>query len=269
MSERLVTPTGQQLIAEFEALRLVGYLDAARPPVPTIGWGHTEAAGGEVRYVDGIVTPRVIVGKRISEAEARRLKERDLALFARGVERLLKRIPARWQFDAMVSLAYNIGVGAFSRSSVLRHFNAGRNDAAAEAFLLFNKSGGRVLNGLVRRRNAERALFIGDVALASRFTQAKLPEYSGGFVSPAETPVPLAHASTVEPPPDDPGTPAMQSSTIWSQIAAILTTLGTAAAQAFGAIDWKTAAVITAGGVLAFGIYTISERMRHAREFGA
>jgi GH24 family phage-related lysozyme (muramidase) len=270
MSPRIVTPTGQKLIAEFEALRLAGYWDAAKPPVATIGWGHTEAAGGEIRYEDGTVTTRVIIGKRITEDEARRLKERDLGLFASGVERLLKRSPARWQFDAMVSLAYNIGTGAFARSSVLRQFNAGADAKAAEAFLLWIKSGGRVLNGLVRRRNAERALFMGDVDLASKFTQAKLPPYSGGFPSPAETqeaPPPVVIADGVKP--DEPGTPPMQSTTIWSQIAAVLTTIGTAAAQAFGAIDWKTAAVMTAGGVAVFAIYTISERMRHAKEHGA
>ena len=64
------------------------------------------------------------------------------------------------------------------------------------------------------------------------------------------------------------GKPATQSTTVWSQIAAVLTTVGTAAAQAFGAIDWKVAAVITIGGVMAFGIYTISERMKKSREEG-
>lgn len=58
--------------------------------------------------------------------------------------------------------------------------------------------------------------------------------------------------------------PLMKSTTIWSQAAAMLTTVGTAVAQAFGAIDWKVAAVITVGAVLAFGVYTISERMKRA-----
>jgi len=58
------------------------------------------------------------------------------------------------------------------------------------------------------------------------------------------------------------------STTIWAQIGAVLTSVGAGAAQVFGAIDWKVAAVITAGGVAAFAIYTISERLRHARENG-
>jgi lysozyme len=61
----------------------------------------------------------------------------------------------------MVSLAYNIGMAAFGRSSVLHRHNAGAHDKAADAFLLWNKAGGKVLPGLVRRRNAERALYLG------------------------------------------------------------------------------------------------------------
>jgi len=69
----------------------------------------------------------------------------------------------------------------------------------------------------------------------------------------------------MEPPPPK---SMAKSTTIWAQIAGVLTTVGTAAAQVFGAIDWKVAAVITVGGVAAFAIYTISERIRHARESG-
>ena len=61
---------------------------------------------------------------------------------------------------AFTSLAYNIGTTNFSKSSALRHFNAGNKMAAAEAIQLWNKAGGKVLNGLVRRREAERELFL-------------------------------------------------------------------------------------------------------------
>lgn len=257
--------TGLSLIRAFEGKRLTGYLDAARPPVPTIGWGHTEMAGGVITYASGEKTTKVLVGQSISELEARRIHERDMMQFETGVARLLKRSPRQAEYDAMVSLAFNIGVGAFGKSSVLRKFNAGDATGAADAFLMWNKAGGKALAGLTRRRNAERALFLGDIALASKYAGVVLPGY-GSRIEPAIVNEP---EETGARPDDVQGKPAAQSTTIWSQAAAILTTLGTAAAQALGAIDWKTAAVITAGGVAAFAIYTISERMRHARENGA
>ena len=63
------------------------------------------------------------------------------------------------QFDAMVCLTYNIGPAAFARSTVLRKHNAGDFPAAAKAFLMWNKAGGKVLRGLTRRREAEAALY--------------------------------------------------------------------------------------------------------------
>jgi lysozyme len=60
----------------------------------------------------------------------------------------------------MLSLAYNIGPGAFSGSSVLKRFNQGDMQGAADAFLMWNKGGGKVLKGLTRRREAERELFL-------------------------------------------------------------------------------------------------------------
>jgi lysozyme len=68
------------------------------------------------------------------------------------------------EFGAFVSLAYNIGPGAFMKSSALRHFNAGDKAKAADAILLFNKAGGRVLQGLVNRRKDERVLFLTPVS---------------------------------------------------------------------------------------------------------
>jgi len=257
--------TGLALIRAFEGLRLAGYLDSVK--VPTIGWGHTSMAGGIITYEDGTQTSEVIVGKKISRTEADRLKARDTALFEKGLLPLLKRSPRQHQFDAMVSLAFNAGLGNFKKSSVLRHFNAGRDQEAGNAFLMWNKAGGKVLAGLTRRREAERALFLGDLAAASRFAGAKLPEY------PTQTGKPAAETAIIPEetgtrPDDNQGTPAAKSTTIWAQGAAILSTLGTAAAQAFGAIDWKVAAVLTTGAVAAFAVYTISERMRHARESG-
>ena len=73
---------------------------------------------------------------------------------------LMTRKPTDNQYGAMLSLAYNIGPGAFKKSTCLRRFNAGDDAGASEALTWFNKAGGKVLRGLVSRREAERDLFM-------------------------------------------------------------------------------------------------------------
>ncbi len=147
-----LSDVGFQLIAEFEGFRSAPYLDAVG--IPTIGYGNTYYTDGrKVKMSD----------KPISRDEAKALK---LAIinkdFAPAVRRVIQGVPipvTQGMFDAMVSLAYNIGTGAFAKSSVVRHLKQGNKEAAADAFLLWNKAGGRVLNGLTRRRQAERRVF--------------------------------------------------------------------------------------------------------------
>jgi lysozyme len=137
------------LIKEFEGFRAETYLD----PVVfwTIGYGTTANAGVGI-------TPKA--GMKITEAEATEYLWRAVDKFAANVEEALTRNATENEFGAMVSLAYNIGPGAFKRSTVLREFNAGNKQAAADAFRMWNKAGGAVLRGLTRRREAERNLFL-------------------------------------------------------------------------------------------------------------
>lgn len=136
---------GIALIKSFEGVKLVGYKCPAG--IPTIGYGHTG--------------PEVKVGMKITQEQADALLANDLRKFEQGVEGFLDGVPASInQFAAMVSLAYNVGLAAFSRSSVLRHHRQGNRDLAAEAFLLWNKANGVVLPGLTRRRKAERELYL-------------------------------------------------------------------------------------------------------------
>jgi len=260
--------TGLALIRAFEGKRLTGYLDAVK--IPTIGWGHTEMAGGVISYASGEKTTKVLVGQSISELEARRIHERDMEQFEGGVLKLLKRSPRQAEYDAMVALAFNIGLGAFGKSSILRKFNAGDSQGAADAFLMWNKAGGRVLAGLTRRRNAERALFLGDIALASKYAQIALPGY-GARLEPAVIEKPEESGAR----PDAPGKPAAESTT--NQAAAgvsILALIGAALRQAkealapiMDAIPIEPQWIITAV-TLALAAYIIRERMRHARESG-
>jgi lysozyme len=140
------------LMKEFEGLRLEAYPDPGTGGEPiTIGYGTTARAGVGI-------TPKL--GMRITKAEAEEYFRRTLVKFADEIRPAIKRPINENQFGAFMSLAYNIGPGAFKRSSALRKFNAGDIAGAADAILLFNKAGGKVMRGLQRRREAERALFL-------------------------------------------------------------------------------------------------------------
>ncbi len=144
-----ITPVTLALVKEFEGLELKAYKDAVG--IWTIGYGTTAAAGLGI-----LPTP----GMRITEAEAEMYLKRGLERFAAKIDPLIKRPITANQRGAFLSLAYNIGPGAFAKSSALRKFNAGDIAGAANAILLWNKAKGRVLNGLTRRRAAERTLFL-------------------------------------------------------------------------------------------------------------
>lgn len=146
-----ISAAGLNIVKKWEGLRLVAYADPATGGEPyTIGYGHTFAAG----------PPKVKPGMRITSAEANEILQSDLRSFENGVGSLLTRQASQAQFDAMVSLAFNIGLGNFKKSTVLRKFNAGDFTGAAEAFMLFVKANGKVMKGLINRRSEERELFL-------------------------------------------------------------------------------------------------------------
>jgi lysozyme len=142
-----VTKEGLALIREFEGFRSSAYRCPAG--ILTIGYGHTSAAG----------PPEVKPGMRLSREEAEQVLAGDVGRTAGEVKDLLVRELTPPQFSALVSLAFNVGIGAFARSSVLKSANAGQFGIVPQKLLLWTKGGGRVLPGLVRRRNAEAALF--------------------------------------------------------------------------------------------------------------
>jgi lysozyme len=144
MTQPKTSKAGLNLIKEFEGLRLTAYLCPAK--VWTIGYGTTKG-----------VKP----GQRITEAQAEELLREDVAAFERGVADAVTGPLAQHQFDALVSLAYNIGLGAFRTSTLLRLLNKGEYASAAKQFDRWNKAGQKVLAGLKRRRAAERKLFEG------------------------------------------------------------------------------------------------------------
>lgn len=138
-------PAGLALIKRNEGCVLHAYRDVVG--VVTIGFGHT---GHDV-----------YMGLVITHAQADALLVKDLASFELGLNHLLGPTPTTSnQFSAMLCLAYNIGIGAFGKSTVLREHLAGLRACAADAFLMWDKAGGQVLSGLLRRRHEERALYL-------------------------------------------------------------------------------------------------------------
>ncbi|WP_294312720.1 lysozyme [uncultured Sphingomonas sp.] len=177
MTDRKVGPKALALMHHFEDCELVAYADPGTGGDPyTIGWGMTY-------YPDGRKVKR---GDQITRAQAdadfATILDRD---FARIVDAAIGNAPTTSaQFGAMVALAYNIGVGprmwlpgmkkGFRQSWVLKMHIAGRHAEAAGAFGSWITAGGKVKAGLVRRRNAEAALYAGDRAALARFTNGAL-----------------------------------------------------------------------------------------------
>lgn len=156
---RRCSPAGIALIHSFESCKLDAYPDPGssdgRPW--TIGWGSTG--------------PDIVKGLRWTQAQADARFAADLAKFEDGVTRLLGGAPtSQNQFDALVSLAYNIGLDedadtiaeGLGDSTLLRKHKAGDYAGAAKAFASWKFNDGRVMRGLVRRRAAEAKMYRGE-----------------------------------------------------------------------------------------------------------
>ena len=150
-----ISENGLKLIQEFESFEPTPYLDSAR--VWTIGYGSTYYPNG--KPVTGRDKP---ITREYAETIQQNIIKKD---FEPVVNELLgKEITSGFitqnMYDAILSLTYNIGVNGFRRSSVLKHLKQGDKINASNAFLLWNKAGGKVLKGLIRRRERERKLFL-------------------------------------------------------------------------------------------------------------
>ena len=98
---------------------------------------------------------------KITTGEAKDLLRKDLKRTEDGVKKLLNQPATQAQFDALVSFAFNLGVGNLKKSTLLKKFNAGDTQGASLQFKSWNKAGGKILAGLTRRRDAEMKLFLG------------------------------------------------------------------------------------------------------------
>ncbi len=249
-----INAAGLKLVEDSEGFRGRAYRCPAG--IWTIGHGHTSMAG----------PPPVKSGMTMTESQARAVLARDLETFSHGVKSALKRDLTDNQFSALVSFAYNVGLGAFRGSSVLRAVNAGQDELVPRRLAQWSRAGGRTLPGLVKRRHAEALLYL--TPEAATLISAILPRFSSAERREMDAARGMIDAPT--------GTPLRFSTTAWASVTS-------AAAGIYGAVEsalWRlqdftsvftipprtyvamTAIVII--GTAAFWI--IRERQRHAED---
>jgi GH24 family phage-related lysozyme (muramidase) len=144
---------GRNKIKAEEGERLVAYVDSGG--VLTIGVGHTSAAG----------LPKVTKGLKITKQESDEILARDLKTTEAEINSLVKVPLTQNQFDALVSLVFNIGGTAFKKSTLLKKLNLKDYAGAAGQFLVWNKDNGKTVTGLTNRRKREKILFETDAKI--------------------------------------------------------------------------------------------------------
>lgn len=152
---------GIALIREFEGFSEVAYADVVN--VWTIGYGFTKG-----------VKP----GDKMTRQQADERLAEELREYEEGIEQACSAPLNQNQFDALACFTWNVGIGGMKKSSVVRAHNRGDTEAAARAFSLWNKAGGKVYPGLVRRRAAEAALYlepVGEVQAMPQAVEAEKP----------------------------------------------------------------------------------------------
>ena len=158
-----ISDSGVQFIKRYEGLRKTLYKDVAG--LPTVGYGHLllpdEKAGN---YVN-LGGQKVYLDRALTDAEVDTLLRQDIAPKEQNVRNAVSTQLTQSQYDALVSLCFNIGGGAFAKSSLVKSINAGNMDAAPEGFLAWSKArvNGelQVVKGLLNRRQAECSMFRG------------------------------------------------------------------------------------------------------------
>ena len=143
------SPNGIELIKGYEGFRGNPYKCPA--DVPTIGYGSTYYEDGTAVSMDD---------EPITSTQAESLLRYSLKGYEASVQKLVTVALKQGQFDALVSFVYNLGAGALKGSTLLKKLNAGDYKGAAEEFGKWTHGGGKVLPGLVKRRAAEKALFV-------------------------------------------------------------------------------------------------------------
>jgi len=228
---RRINATGLELIKQWEGLRTTAYKDAVG--IWTIGYGHTASAG----------KPHPKSGMKITKAQAEDILARDLRQYEQAVSEAVKVPLSDSQFAALVSFCYNVGIGAFRKSTLLKKLNSGDYNAVPGQLMKWTRAGGKKLQGLVNRRAAEAGLWAKGEFVASHYIK---PEH--------------ADTKTVVTDPENLKKHPASSKTVWTW----LTTAIAAPLAAFGDLDWRVQLAIIAV-IVGFAIYGIKRRFDLSR----
>ena len=148
----MVNDATLKLITEFEGFVPNWYPDPAHGwKVPTVAYGHTDAAG-EPKYA-------ATKSKTFTVAEGLEMLRHDLGQYEASVKKYVKVPLNDNQLGSLVSFTYNLGAANLASSTLIRKLNAGDYDGAAAEFARWNRANGKIMAGLTRRRLAEAALF--------------------------------------------------------------------------------------------------------------
>lgn len=179
---RRINAEGLALIKQWEGLRLEAYRCSAG--VWTIGYGHTVSAHE---------------GMKITLEQAERMLVQDLNIFENAVSRAVKVDISDNQFAALVSWAYNVGVGAMQKSSLIRKLNAGDHGSVPGELARWNKVKGKVSKGLSNRRAAEIGLWARGSFVTSRDVEPTAPSKSSPAIEASQLGGVAAAAATAAP----------------------------------------------------------------------
>ena len=156
-----MSPHGLELLEQWEGFKTTVYKDSAG--LPTIGVGHlltkSELSSGKIT-INGVP---VKYGDGLTEQQVTDLLAQDVQPAAAAVNSHVKVSLNQNQFDALVSFAFNVGVGAFTSSTLLKVLNQGQYDEVPTQLLRWTRAGGQVVQGLVNRRNNEIKLWNGQI----------------------------------------------------------------------------------------------------------
>lgn len=267
---------GIAAIQQFEAYRMYAYPDPASPLArATVGkpWGmmparnilrslplSAQTLSGRPWTCGYGATEGVTADTTMTREQADAALAAHLLQYEAAVRRACTLLPTQPQFDAMVSLCYNIGPAGFARSTVVKAHNRGDTQAAARAFALWNKAGGRVLPGLTRRRALEAAMYLEPAPqLAAHIEQGAQPLHPDEPPPQAIDPERPMHASQIN-----------RAGVVAGGTAAVATVAETArtvadvkySAMALG--DWLVPVLLLAVALLC--AYIVWERIKQRRE---
>lgn len=155
-----VSPEAIRVIKHHEGVRFKPYRCPAL--LWTVGVGHVIDASHISAPIEARKALAIPEGwdRTLTSDEVDKLLTDDLRRFEHGVLRLCPTGLNQSRFDALVSFAFNVGLGNLQRSSIRMRHNRGDFEGAADAFLMWTKAGGRELPGLIKRRNDERAIYL-------------------------------------------------------------------------------------------------------------